>query len=61
MGCADVDAGFSPDPHRFDGDSTTLIGTSSEPLRAIIVAWALGGRHEVWDVPSKMLEEKGHG
>ena len=34
--------------------------TSSEPLRAIIVAWAPGGRHEVWDVPSKMLEEKGN-
>ena len=35
--------------------------TSSEPLRAIIVAWAPGGRQEVWDVPSKMLKENGHG
>ena len=33
--------------------------TSSEPLRAIIVGWAPGGRQDVWDVASRMLEEKG--
>ena len=35
--------------------------TSSEPLSAIIIGWAPGGRHEVWNVDSVMLEDEGQG
>lgn len=33
--------------------------TSGEPLRAIIVGWAPGGRREVWEVESVMLGTEG--
>ena len=33
--------------------------TSDEPLSAIIVGWAPGGRREVWEAESVMLEAEG--